>query len=761
MIRGTETTLTRITRPTDQSIDVLDRYLEGCLERVLRNTPLARPAELLKLIPAGVPETHHPLLLIEMIKMDMSVSCESGTMLRIEDYIAELSPPLSPRSVSLDLVMEERELLRSIGKEFDESIAGRFPHLSGIGMPIGRAIEATSTAFQTRPPEPIVAGQTIDDFLIVGNLGSGAFAHVYLARQISMQRLVALKVSRGGGGESQTLAQLDHPNIVRVFDQRAGVMTGSIDPDAADDGTCHLLYMQYVPGGTLAGVVKRVRDVATPTGDLLLQCVDGQLLKSAQQVPERSSVRDWLSQASWASVVAWIGIQLARALDEAHANDVLHRDVKPANVLLSAEGIPKLADFNVSFAGVAGRAGAAANFGGSIAYMAPEHLKAVSATDATAPGAVGPSADLYSLGVLLWELWQGRRPFQVPQHATSWTEMLSQQLESRRLDLAVPVRGDDPSERVLEAALRRTLDHEVAERVASGNELAARLKLALHPEIADIFDPPPTSGRARLLQYSPRTLAAIVILTPNIAAGVFNYFYNQEQIISRYVDREPSFESAFKLIALVVNLIAFPGGAAMMLWFTQPIVTAMRQVRAGKDIPSTALDDSIQLSQRAAIIGGLLWVIAGAVYPVTLRILFPSFDRVEAIHFFMSLLICGGVAAVYPFFGMAWLATKIYYPRFQRDRLSDDQFQSRASLVARRCGLFLLAAAVIPLIGLVLLISRDVVAKDVMLWAVLASVAGLFAAFYAFGRIIGDWQKMSVVLGNPTQRVVPAADQVV
>src|SRR5690606_33457878 len=129
-----------------------------------------------------------------------------------------------------------------------------------------------------------------------------------------------------------------------------------------------------------ADVVKWVRaDNTQACGGLLLECIDSQLLNTSQAVPDRSSVREWIATAPWPAVVAWIGVQLSRALHNAHDHGVLHRDVKPANVLLSAEGIPKLADFNVSFAGAAGRAGAAAMFGGSIGYMAPEHLRMIGA----------------------------------------------------------------------------------------------------------------------------------------------------------------------------------------------------------------------------------------------------------------------------------------------------------------------------------------------------------------------------------------------
>src|SRR5690606_22375788 len=94
------------------------------------------------------------------------------------------------------------------------------------------------------------AGDTVADFDLILGLGQGAFAHVYLARQRSMQRVVALQVSADSGSEPQTLAELDLDAIVRVFDQHV-----------LEDRRLRLLYMQYLPGGTLQSVARRVQRV--------------------------------------------------------------------------------------------------------------------------------------------------------------------------------------------------------------------------------------------------------------------------------------------------------------------------------------------------------------------------------------------------------------------------------------------------------------------------------------------------------------------
>ena len=124
-----------------------------------------------------------------------------------------------------------------------------------------------------------------------------------------------------------------------------------------------------------------------------------------------SALRERLAAWTWPETVCWLGARLAEALDHAHRQGVLHRDVKPANVLLTAEGSPKLADFNVSFSCKLDGANPAAFFGGSLAYMSPEQLEAFNPAHGRDPGDLDGRADLYSLCIVLWELLAGRRPF--------------------------------------------------------------------------------------------------------------------------------------------------------------------------------------------------------------------------------------------------------------------------------------------------------------------------------------------------------------
>ncbi|WP_245721476.1 serine/threonine-protein kinase [Nocardia crassostreae] len=266
----------------------------------------------------------------------------------------------------------------------------------------------------------------MDDFDLLVELGSGAFARVFLARQRSMQRLVAVKISQNHGTESETLAQLDHENIVRVFDQRLMA-----------EHELKLMYMQYLPGGTLSKLLSLVREQPPDrrSGALLLEVVDRAMRDKGGLEPGESAARTAAAARSWPETVAWLGSRLARALDYAAANGVLHRDIKPANVLLTGDGIPKLADFNISFSLHVAGTSPLAYFGGSLAYMSPEQLAACHPQLPASAEDLDGRSDIYALGVVLWELLTGQGPFDDESRAGDSESSLERMLELRGREL--------------------------------------------------------------------------------------------------------------------------------------------------------------------------------------------------------------------------------------------------------------------------------------------------------------------------------------
>src|SRR5262249_24979605 len=114
-----------------------------------------------------------------------------------------------------------------------------------------------------------------------------------------------------------------------------------------------------------------------------------------------------LESLTYVDAVLWIAARLADGLSHAHERGILHRDLKPANILLTEDGQPMLLDFNLSRDRKARGGAAAASIGGTLPYMAPEHLEAFCGKRST----VDERSDLFSLGVILYELLAGKTPF--------------------------------------------------------------------------------------------------------------------------------------------------------------------------------------------------------------------------------------------------------------------------------------------------------------------------------------------------------------
>src|SRR5690606_14777208 len=464
------------------------------------------------------------------------------------------------------------------------------------------------------PLDHIHVGRRVGDFDLLNGLGSGAFARVFLARQRSMQRLVAVKISADHGTEAQTLAQLDHDYIVRVFDQR--LMDAQRGTGAAAR-RLRLLYMQYLPGGTLLGVLRRVR--ATPpaerNGELLLAAVDAAMEDKGEIRPTDSSVRAEIAALSWPETVAWLGRRLAEALEYASSHGVLHRDVKPANVLLTAEAVPKLADFNISFSRNVSGASPVAYFGGSLSYMSPEQLEACHPGRTRSAGDLDTRADIYSLGVLLWELLTGAKPFD------DTTAGAGDQGDDTTLEAMLERRATGVDETALErlppdcpAALRRVLltclDPDRARRWPNGATLAGQFDTCLDPRARDLVDPAPDSWRLRLRAWMvPVLLLALGV--PNALASLYNIEHNHQLIVSRLSEEA---QRNFVVITGIVNSVLFPVGIAVVLYMARYVLRVTRGLRKGKrydpDTLRRARRDTLRLGDQAVIVAFTLWVVA-------------------------------------------------------------------------------------------------------------------------------------------------------
>ena len=369
-----------------------------------------------------------PFSLVELIKVDIERRWRHDRDVRpLSAYIADFPELEAADGVPVDLLYEDIYIRQQQGQSVDLDVyLADYPQQADE---VRRMLkfdkhEQSTCLSHYCPTIEIGPGDQIDDFELLSRLGKGAFASVFLARQMSMQRIVAVKVSADRGREPQTLARLDHPNIVRIYDQR-------VLPDRG----LRLLYMQYVPGGTLQDMLKMLRERHPDghwDGSGLLRVIDARLEEQAVSIPHDSVNRRRIAKKPWHEVVCRLAQQLAEALHYAHNQGVLHRDIKPANILVSDSASPKLVDFNISSCSKVEGASATAYFGGSLAYMSPEQMEACNPRHERTAESLGAPSDIYALGVVIWELLMGRRPFEDEVPQSGWTATLDSLTHQRR-----------------------------------------------------------------------------------------------------------------------------------------------------------------------------------------------------------------------------------------------------------------------------------------------------------------------------------------
>ncbi|APE37944.1 serine/threonine protein kinase [Nocardia mangyaensis] len=625
------------------------------------------------------------------------------------------------------------------------------PQLDLTATAAATAADSMAAAFE--PLDRIEIGQQIGDFDLLTGLGAGAFARVFLARQRSMQRLVAVKISADRGTEPQTLAQLDHDYIVRVFDQQL------LDTGSTPSGSrrLRLLYMQFLPGGTLLGLLRWVR--ATPpagrSGKLLLDAVDAAMEEKGEIRPTDSSVRAELAALSWPETVAWLGRRLAEALDYAAAHGVLHRDVKPANVLLTAEGVPKLADFNISFSREVAGTSPVAYFGGSLSYMSPEQLEACHSGLPRTAADLDTRADIYSLGVVLWELLTGAKPFDdsTAEAEGKGDETTLEAMLERRTGGVDPVamgRVPDNCPSALRRVLLTCLETDRARRWSEGAVLAKQFDLCLDARARDLVDPPPRSWRLQLRRW-PLLVLVLAIGIPNALASWYNIQHNQSLVVSRLGE---SAQSTFIIITAGVNLVFFPAGAALLIYLSRFVLGVPRGLRHGRRYdPATlrrARHDTLRFGDRAVVVAFSLWALAGLTFPIALQLASGDVPGRAVVHFLASLLVCGAVAVAYPFFLVSFYLVRCVYPVFLRHgEISEDDGTWLRGL-SRRSTWYLAVAASVPLLavaGLTFLPAGDI--PSVILAVRVLCVGGIIAfvgSYLLFRALEADLQALERVV---------------
>lgn len=634
--------------------------------------------------------------LVELVKIELEFRArEPFEWKSLEEYLALMPELGDPDNPPAELVFEEyQHRIRNDKTVQVGEYQTRFPKCyDQLEQMVGDdTVEKTVSVFRARNLNDFVPGNTVDDFDLLSKLGRGAFAVVFLARQNSMQRLVALKISADMGLEGQTLAQLDHPHIVRVYDQRKLVQDN-----------LRLMYMQYIAGGSLAEVIKACHseDVQL-SSEVYLTALDSMLEKAGQSKPVESPNRDWIAKASWSQVACRIGSQIASALDYAHERQVLHRDLKPANILVDGHGYPKLVDFNVSFSKEVVGATAQTFFGGSLAYMSLEQLEAMSPSCKRRADELSGACDVYSLGILLYELLIGKRPFYEPEGFDP-SSMLFDFVESRTAGLTeTAMNALDGNEFLLVEAIKRTLEPEAEKRITP-KALARQLEWAADSSI-DGYLANANRGWRNWVSKIPFLTVILISFVIAIFATWFIVSYNLAEAI------EAKDEYFYTWLRRSLNIVVFNGGmVALFLMFRKAHrVLQWRETDFRRDEIHAAIHVNLNYGHWAAVMFIALWTFAGLVYPIGLTIGGVKLVGTAWLDFIGSHLLAGLVTGAYVFCGVTCCSLAAWHPQLVRKAIAKDvwlSYKEPVRRLRRRVSFYQVLAIATPLASIAVLIN--------------------------------------------------------
>ena len=465
-------------------------------------------------------------------------------------------------------------------------------------------------------PAPFSIGQEVDDYRFLSILGKGSFATVYLAEEKSLGRKVAIKVGDSRMLEGKTIAQLQHESILRVHSQ--GTLRGFA-----------IINMQYVLSVTFEDLVAEVMRTGEPSEkeSAWIRALAARFPGGVSSQDAEHRAREYLAAHAGVEGLAFLRRSALGSFGDAHANGVLHLDIKPSNILIHASGKPYLMDFNTATRREDLDAGVPENFGGTFAFMAPEQLLVFFANDRSmAVRAVGEHSDVFSLGKVLLVALK-----------------------------ALPGEPGDARER-LQAILTRATQTEIAQRYHSAAELGAALRGFL--VVSDARHRLPKSGRFLLLaERYPLTAITLWGGLPQMIAAFVGYLYNQSQIISHL---SPLQQEMFLRLNLYYNPALYVAGMALWLYLLRGLHRSLQ-----KPVRDTATCRrlALRIPFWGAIVSSLGWLPGAILFPTVLARLPGGLAPATLVHFAISFLLSYLIAFAYSYLTQAYLMAGVLYPR--------------------------------------------------------------------------------------------------
>lgn len=544
----------------------------------------ASPRDIARFVPSSSAENHFETL-VELLRITLEHQWKPGETTPIDRFQPQFPELFQTPHWLEQLAFEEYRLRTGEGQDVDkqeysqrygldvsrwqdlrQQSAGESSSLADIERASWADYSqsqpaAAADALATRRQLPKV-GERFGPFELTALLGQGAFGKVFLARQTSLSnRLVALKITLGRAQEAQKLARLQHGNIVPVYSvHRRGKLSGVCMPflgcvtlaDLVASLKRHvrlprsaesLVATLELRQAELSTAVKDDREAGTVEREAPTSVASGGTLRRLAANPLET-------------YFARILMQVTAGLVQAHERGIIHRDLKPANILMSDDGEPLLLDFNLA----TDQSGHIARLGGTLPYMAPEHLAHF---QGKGPVQIDPRSDIYALGVVLYECLTSEHPF--PTRHGNLDESLAQMLADRQLAAPCVRRFNPAVSPGLAAIVSKCLEASPTQRYQRANDLHEDLQRHLENRpLRHASDVSPSERLQKWCRRHPRlssmtTVLSLSLMVALIAGGVW---YSREQTHAAIVAEEGY--SRFENLALEARsflVIGAPGSA--------------------------------------------------------------------------------------------------------------------------------------------------------------------------------------------------------